>query len=115
MSITRISTQALRILDENRQVEFHSVFTRAVTLRAGKRLITCSADVISAPHGLEMTSASLAQLQRLHRKWPAEVLDWQPRERGMRGRTATTAILSTPQTTVFNPALPALRRGPGPP
>jgi hypothetical protein len=112
MSITRISTQALRILDENRHVEFHSVFARAVTLRAGKRLITCSADVISAPHGLEMTSASLAQLQRLHRRRPAEVLDWHPRERGMSGRTATTVIHSTPQTTVFDPALPAVRRDP---
>jgi hypothetical protein len=112
MSITRISTQALRILDENRQVEFHSVFARAVTLRAGQRLITCSADVISAPHGLEMTSAGLAQLQGLHRRRPGEVLDWHPRERGMSGRTATTAILSTPQTTVFDPALPVARRGP---
>lgn len=112
MSITRISTQALRILDENRHVGFHSVFARAVILRAGQRLITCSADVISAPHGLEMTSAGLARLQRLHRRRPAEVLDWHPRERRLSGRTATTVILSTPRTAVFDPALPAVRRDP---
>jgi uncharacterized protein DUF2877 len=112
MSITRISTQALRILDENRHVEFHSVFARAVTLRAGQRLVTCSADVISAPHGVEMTSGSLAQLQGLHRRLPAEVLDWHPRERRMSARTATTVIRSTPRTTVFDPTLPAVRRDP---
>ena len=93
-------------------MEFHSVFARAVTLRAGQRLVTCSADVISAPHGVEMTSASLAQLQGLHRRQPAEVLEWHPRERRMSARTATTVILSTPRTTVFDPTLPAVRRDP---
>ena len=112
MSINRVSTQALRILDENRHVEIHSVFTRAVNLRAGERLITCSADVVSAPHGLETSSADLAQLQRLHRRLPAAVLDWFPHERRMSSRTATTVITSTPQTTVFDPALPSVRRGP---
>lgn len=112
MSITRISTQALRILDENRHVEIHSVFARAVNLRAGERLITCSSDVIAAPHGVEMTSTSLAQLQRLHRTAPAEVLEWHPREQSMSSRTAITLIPSTPHTTVFNPSIPVVRRDP---
>ncbi|MPZ78930.1 MAG: DUF2877 domain-containing protein [Actinophytocola sp.] len=112
MSITRISTQALRILDENRTVEIHSVFTRAVNLRAGERLITCTADVVSAPHGVEMTFAGLARLQRLHREAPGAVLDWRPRDRSMSSRTATAVIPSTPRTTVFDPALPAARRDP---
>lgn len=112
MSITRISTQARRILDENRTVEIHSVFTRAVNLRAGERLITCTAEVVSAPHGLEMTPAGLAGLRRLHGGLPGEVLDWHPREQSLSSRTATTVIASTPRTTVFDPALPAVRRDP---
>lgn len=112
MPITRVSTQALRILDENRYVGFHSVFAKVVILRARERLITCTADAISSPHGLEMTSADLAQLQRLHHERPAAMLDWNPQQRRMSCRTATTVISPTPQTIVFDPALPRIEHAP---
>ena len=62
MPITRLSVQALRILEENPQARIHSAFTSAVNLQAGERLITCSTGAISAPHGVEMSPGDLAQL-----------------------------------------------------
>ena len=78
MPITRLSAEALRILEENPPASIHSAFTSAVNLQAGERLITCSTGAISAPHGVEMTPGDLAELQRLHCTAPREVLDWQP-------------------------------------
>jgi Protein of unknown function (DUF2877) len=106
MPITRLSVQALRILEENPQARIHSAFTSAVNLQAGERLITCSPGAISAPHGVEMSPGDLAQLQRLHGTSPAEVLDWQPHERAIVSRSGKLVISSAPQTTVFDTALP---------
>jgi hypothetical protein len=106
MPITRLSVQALRILEENPQARIHSAFTSAVNLQAGERLITCSPGAISAPHGVEMSPGDLAQLQRLHGTSPAEVLDWQPHERAIVSRSGKLVISAAPQTTVFDTALP---------
>lgn len=106
MPITRLSVQALRILEENPQARIHSAFTSAVNLQAGERLITCSPGAISAPHGVEMSPGDVAQLQRLHGTSPAEILDWQPHERAIISRSGKLVISSAPQTTVFDTALP---------
>ena len=106
MPITRLSAQALRILEQNPHATIHSVFATAVNLRAGERLITCSPGAISAPHGIEMAPGDLARLRRPHGRAPAEVLDWDPREHAIVSRSHTVTISSTPQTAVFDPTLP---------
>lgn len=107
MPITRLSVHALRILEENPHARIHSVFSSAVNLQAGKRLITCSSGAISAPHGVEMAPGDLAQLQRLRGTTPVEVLDWHAHERAITSHSGKLAISSTLQTTVFDAALPA--------
>lgn len=106
MPITRLSAGALRVLEENPHARIHSVFSSLVNLQAGERLITCSPGAISAPHGIEMAPGDLAQLQRLHYATPAEVLDWDPYEHAIASRSGKLVISSTPQTTVFDTALP---------
>jgi hypothetical protein len=107
MPITRLSVHALRILEENPHARIHSVFSSAVNLQAGERLITCSSGAITAPHGVEMAPGDLAQLQRLHGTTPVEVLDWHAHEHVITSRSGKLAISSTPQTTVYDAALPA--------
>lgn len=106
MPITRLSAQALRILEQHPHARIHSVFATVVNLRAGERLITCSRGAISVPHGIEMAPGDLARLRRLHGRAPAAVLDWDPRRHAIVSRSHRLTISSTPQTTVFDPAVP---------
>lgn len=106
MPITRLSARALRILEQDPHAKIHSVFATAVNLRAGERLITCSRGAISVPHGIEMAPGDLARLQQLHSRAPAEVLDWDRRGHAIISRSHALTISSTPQTAVFDPALP---------
>jgi hypothetical protein len=105
--ITRMSSEALRILDEHPCMSIHSVFGSAVNLRAGHRLVNCSSEVISIPYGIEMTLADLGQLQRLHRTAPHDLLQWRPLDRAISGHSGKVEIASTPHTAVFGTALAA--------
>jgi hypothetical protein len=49
MPITRISSQTLGVLDEHRRLTMHSIFDSAVNLRAGNRLVSCSAAGVKGP------------------------------------------------------------------
>ena len=105
--ITRMSTEIGRILDEPRRLSIHSVFDSAVNLRAGRRLVTCTTRAISVPNGLEMARSDLAGLQRLRFTTPREVLEWSPDGRVLASPTRAMVIASTPETLVFETALPA--------
>ena len=107
MPITRMSSEIERILDRPRRLSVHSVFDSAVNLRAGHRLITCTTRVISVPNGIEMTRSDLAGLQRLRSTTPRDVLEWRPADRVLGRRTGAMVTASTPDTVVFETALPA--------
>ena len=99
------------MLDEPRRLSIHSVFDSAVNLRAGRRLVTCTTRVISAPNGIEVTRSDLAGLQRLRFTTPRDVLEWSPVDRVLASRTGTLVIAPTPDTVVFETALPAASGG----
>jgi hypothetical protein len=107
MSITRMSSAIPRILDEHRAMSIHSAFESTVNLRAGRRLVNCSTGVISIPNGIEVTPGDLGRLQRLRYTTPREVLQWCPVSRAITNRTGRVVIASTPETVVFDTALPA--------
>jgi len=107
--ITRMSSEIPRILDGYRQLSIHSVFGSAVNVRAGHRLVNCSTGVISSPNGIEMTPGDLRRLQRLRSTTPCDVLEWCPVDRAMTSRTGGVVTASTPQTVVFDTALPTAR------
>jgi hypothetical protein len=102
-----MSTEIERILDEPRRLSVHSVFDSAVNLQAGRRLVTCSTRVISVPNGIEMTRPDLAELQRLRFTTPRDVLEWCPVDRALASSTSALVIASTPDTVLFETALPA--------
>jgi hypothetical protein len=107
MPITRISSQALQVLDRLRYLRIHSVFESAVNLQAGHRLVNCSAGVISVPYGIEMAPADLGRLQRTCRSMPDDPIEWRPQDRALISRIGNVAIIATPTTAVFDPTLPA--------
>jgi hypothetical protein len=77
MPITRISSQALGVLEAYPDLRIHSNFESAVNLRAGGRLVTCSAAVKSRPKGLGITAADHSPP---HRGWgatPHQSQNWQ--------------------------------------
>lgn len=84
----------------------HSVFGSAVNLRAGRRLVNCSTGAISIPNGIEMAPADLGWLQRLRCTTPRDVLEWRPLDGAITSRTGGVVIASTPETVVFDTALP---------
>jgi hypothetical protein len=106
MSITGISTQVPKILEWHPQVRIHSAFTSGVYLRAGDRLIICTASAISAPHGVEMALADLARLRQLAHAAPHGVLDWHPSTRTITSRSTPLALAAAPQLRLFDPAAP---------
>lgn len=105
MPITRLSKQALQVLDTHPQLELHSVFGSAANLCAGDRLIACTIDNISAPHGVEMAPGDLAQLQHLRRVGPTEKLVWNTLDGSIVSRSHTVSILSAARLTVFDTTL----------
>ena len=108
MPITRISSQVLQVVDGRRYLRIHSVFESAVNLQAGHRLVNCSPGVISALWHRDDTRRP-GQLQRLHRTPPAEPLEWRSQDHSLISRTGNVAIIATPRTAVFEPALPTAR------
>lgn len=102
-----MSSEIPRVLEVQREIFVHSVFESAVNLRAGRRLINCSAAAISIPNGIEMAPSDLARLQRLASTRPRAVMRWDPRERAIRSSTGAVLIVSTPATVLFDTALPA--------
>jgi hypothetical protein len=107
MPITRMSSEIPRILDGHRQMTLHSVFGSAVNLRSGHRLVNCATGAISIPNGIEMAPADVGRLQRLLCTTPHDLLEWCPLDRAIKSRTGGVVIASTPQTTIFETALPA--------
>lgn len=106
MPITRISEQALRVLDAAPGLTIHSVFDSAVNLRAGQRLITCTARVLSAPHGVELTAGDLLRLREHGRRRPGAALRWNPGQRRMTAREGRLVIAAAPTLTVFGALMP---------
>ena len=109
MPITRISSQSLGVLDEHRRLTVHSIFDSAVNLRAGNRLVSCSAAVISSPYGIEMTAADLSHLQRRCCATPDVSLEWHSADRTMVSGTGEVVIASTADVAVFDPTLASAR------
>jgi hypothetical protein len=107
--ITRMSSEIPQILDGYRHLSIHSAFGSAVNLRAEHRLVNCSTGVISSPNGIEMTPGDLRRLQRLCCTTPCDVLEWCPVDGAMTSRTDGVVTASTPQTVVFDTALPTAR------
>jgi len=73
--IDAVSRPAWQLLGEHPALPVHSVFSAAVNLRAGDRLITCTSSGDRAPHGLDLSPAALDRLQQLGRTRDA-VVQW---------------------------------------
>lgn len=108
MPIMRVSREAQTLLDADPRLRIHSVFGSAVNVQVGDRLVTCTADVISAPHGVEMARADLARLQRLGRSAASATLEWRATQRAMVGGDGTVAAASAIPPEVFDPSVPAV-------
>jgi hypothetical protein len=106
MPISRVSSQALKVLAGHRRLEIHSVFESAVNLRAGRRLINCSTGVISIPWGIEMTPVDLGRLRRHRGATLGDVLEWRSSDLAIVSPSNGVMVVSTPQTLVFDPTLP---------
>jgi hypothetical protein len=111
MPITRASAMSLQVLDAWPQVSIHSVFDSAINMRAGPRLIICTARALSAPHGLELTVGDLLRLRQYAQRWPAAVLRWHSTQRRISDTRGRFAITAAPHLAVFDPSLPV--GGPG--
>lgn len=115
MPIVRASAHAVRVLDASPELRIHSVFSSALNLRAGQRLINCSPGAVSAPHGIELTAGDLERLRLLHRAGPGGRLSWDPDQRVITGCPGSVVIAWTPRTRIFDTTLPvASGSGSGP-
>lgn len=74
-SVVAVSRPAWQLLGQHPVLPVHSVFSAAVNLRAGDRLITCTSSGDRAPHGLDLSPAALDRLRRLGRTRDA-VVQW---------------------------------------
>ncbi|TWP38025.1 DUF2877 domain-containing protein [Leekyejoonella antrihumi] len=63
--VIAVSRPVWRLLAEHSRLRVHSVFSTAVNLRCGKRLVTCTSGGVRAPHGVDLTSAGLDRLRRV--------------------------------------------------
>jgi hypothetical protein len=106
MSITRIGEPALDACAASPDLTVHSVFDSAVNLRAGPRLVTCTARRLSAPHGIEMSAADLLSLREHGRRRPAASLRWDGTRRRISDAAGRLTIVAAPHLTVFDPTLP---------
>jgi hypothetical protein len=106
-----MSSEVPRILDGRRLLAVHSAFAMSVNLRAGRRLVHCTTGVISSPNGIEMTPGDLRRLQRIHEAAPGVALEWRPLERAITSRAGAEVSAATPQTVIFDTALPRARGG----
>ncbi len=62
--VSAVSRPALRLLSGRTGLSVHSVFSAAVNLRVGDRLVTCTSGGDRAPHGVAVNASGLSQLQR---------------------------------------------------
>jgi len=93
--IDAVSRPAWQLLGEHPALPVHSVFSAAVNLRAGDRLITCTSSGDRAPHGLDLSPAALDRLRQLGRTRDA-VVQWRA------DQTDDTRPL------LYDPAVPSL-------
>ena len=106
MPITRIGQPALEACAASPDLSVHSTFDSAVNLRAGPRLVTCTARRLSAPHGIELSTADLLRLRDHGRRRPATALRWDSTRRCISDAAGRLTIDAAPNLTVFDPALP---------
>jgi hypothetical protein len=106
MPITRIAEPALDACAASPDLTVHSVFDSAVNLRAGPRLVTCTARRLSAPHGIEMSAADLLGLRDHGRRRSAAPLRWDSTRRRISNAAGRLSIVAAPNLTVFDPTLP---------
>lgn len=106
MPLVRVSREALALLHAGSPLKIHSSFSSAVNLQVGNRLVTCTASLTSAPHGIELARADLARLQELGRSAAATTLEWRTSERAMVSDDGTVAVSSGPPPVVFDPSVP---------
>jgi hypothetical protein len=106
MPITRIGQPARDACAASPDLSVHSTFESAVNLRAGPRLVTCTARRLSAPHGIEMSAADLLRLRNHGRRRSAAPLRWDNTQRRISDTAGTLTIAAAPNLTVFNPSLP---------
>jgi hypothetical protein len=106
MPITRIGGPALDACAASPDLTVHSLFDSAVNLRAGPRLITCTARPLSAPHGVEMSAADFLRLHNHGRRRSATPLRWDGTRRCISDAAGRLTIAAAPNLTVFDPSLP---------
>ncbi|MGH3279791.1 MAG: DUF2877 domain-containing protein [Trebonia sp.] len=106
MPISSLSRQARQILATHPRLEVHSVFRASVNLRADGRLITCTADAVRAPHGVEMAPADLAGLHRLGSARPSAELRWHAPTLTLISEGGDLVIPAIPQPREFDPTIP---------
>jgi len=104
--ITSLSRQAWQILAAHPHLEIHSVFRSSVNLRAGRQLITCTADAVHAPHGVEMASTDLTGLNRLGTARPSAELQWHALTRTLTSEDGGLVIPAITRPLVFDPTIP---------
>lgn len=105
MPITRVSAPLLQVLGTWPQISIHSAFDSTVNLRAGPRLITCTARALSAPHGLELTSGDLQRLRRCAQQRPTAVLRWHGTQHRISDTSGRFVITAAPNLVVFDASL----------
>jgi hypothetical protein len=106
VAITSLSRQACQILAAHPRLEVHSVFRSSVNLRAGRHLITCTADAVQAPHGVEVAPADLAGLNRLGQARPSAELRWHAPTRTLTSKSGDLVVSAVARPRVFDPAIP---------
>jgi hypothetical protein len=104
--ITRIGQPALEACAASPELSVHSLFDAAVNLRAGPRLVTCTARRLSAPHGIEMSAADLLRLRDHGRRRSAPPLRWDSTRRRISDAAGVITVAAAPTLTVFDPSLP---------
>lgn len=100
-----MSVDARRVLAAHPALDLHSVFSNAVILRAGARLVTCTASAISAPNGVEMAAADLAHLRVLYESSPASGLTWDD-ARCVQRTASGDAVLAAMPLRIFDATVP---------
>src|SRR5690349_10245364 len=106
MPITRVGEPALEACAASSNLTIHSMFDSAVNLRAGPRLVACTAHALSAPHGIEMSTADLLRLHNHGRRRLTEPLRWDSTGRRITDAAGRLTIVAAPNLTVFDPLLP---------
>ena len=94
--VSALSRPAWQLLGKHSRLPIHSVFSAAVNLRAGDRLVTCTSSGDRAPHGIDLPPAGLDRLRQLGRTHDA-VVQWR-----------TDEADETGPPLLYDPAVPSI-------